>query len=182
MSPPLGKGEPTLSVISPFSTGPPSMTAKRGLGGSRALHLGAVGRTPGVVGRLDESGSTDPGPAQPEDLVEGQRGDIQVEHRPDRGAGQHGNQGHGQVGRRIPPILRHPGPHRDGEGADAHLRRRQRGTDGARVQNRAADVDAVVDAREHQVRLRAPPHPTCLRSPKARATHRARRRPLPRRR
>ena len=42
---------------------------------------------------------------------------------------------------------------RDGERADPELAGGQRRADGARVQHRAADVDAVVDAGEHEVGL-----------------------------
>ena len=42
---------------------------------------------------------------------------------------------------------------RDGQRADAQLAGRQRGADRARVEHGAAHVDAVVDAREHEVGL-----------------------------
>ena len=71
MSSECGKGDPTLSTISPLASGSPFMTAARPRR-RQGLPSPPVGRSPctGAPGRLDQPGPADPGPAQSADLGE----------------------------------------------------------------------------------------------------------------
>ena len=92
---------------------------------------------------------------RPRISVERQVGHVQVEHRAHRRGDEQRHERDGEVGRRLPGVGVGARPQRDGERADAELAGRERRTDRARVQDRPADVDAVVDAREHEVGLGA---------------------------
>ena len=177
-----GKGDPTLRTISPFSARPALMTARApsaAAGPSISGGLGVGFPAAGAAGRLDQPGPAHPGPAQAQDLGQRQRRDVQVEHGARRCCGQDGNEGDGQVGRRLPRIGRRARAERDGQRADAELRRRQRGPHRPRVQDGAADVDAVIDPREDEVGFRARPRRARRRSPRGRGRRPARRpRPL----
>ena len=127
----------------------------RRLGRRRPLDLLHVGRLPGAVAarRLDEAGAAHPGPAQAPDLRQGEVGHVQVEDGAHRRRHEQRDERDGQIGRRLPRVGPVADAQRDGERADPELAGGQRRADRPRVEHGAADVDAVVDAGEHEVGL-----------------------------
>ena len=80
-------------------------------------------------------------------------GHVQVEDRAHRRRHEQRDEGDGEVGRRLPRVGPVADAQRDGERADPELAGGQRRADRPGVEHGAADIDAVVDAGEHEVGL-----------------------------
>ena len=93
--------------------------ASAAAGPSISSMLGASQRA-GPAGRLDQPGPADPGPAQAPDLVPGAgAGTFRLSTVRAGAATEQGNEGDGQVGRRLPGVGLAAGAQRDGQRADA---------------------------------------------------------------